>query len=530
MPDDLPFLTGTDQTFIPTFNEEMFGGPGTDQVLFLGGDLDSLGRPVPDFASIRFNRFLQRYEFTALVWDTANQEFVQRTDDLPAVITAAEDAPETGRLARDAVFELIVDGTISATVTVAAIATADNDSIFDLLDDLRQSLTSAGIGEGLVTVGQDDFRIRLVRQATGPTASLEIRPAVATLIDTDGDDLGDTDELGFRTVQRATGAVPVFAQQFLFYQPRDIEKTVIDTRSGDDVVRGDPEFKFPNVDSEWGIDLGDVEQRGFISALEIRGGPGADRLLGGPYDDLILGGADSDIILGGAGNDVIEGGGGNDLLFGITGQLPDNLEIVSRAGVSSTNATFAFAADLPRIVPGDTAATFYSLILNFHRGDLEDWYVIETPAALQGFGAATASAILEGMIEVRRVVEVNERFVAPDNLPPLAFQLFAAADVDPGPGRTLAPVEEAAGVPEFYLVQVRNETPDAETRYRFEFDATLGRVIDVAEFGLIYAGTHRTRSAPSSTCSRPRPASIRPRGSGRAGRQSSSAPATERSS
>src|SRR5207248_2748708 len=51
-------------------------GPGDDQVLFLGGDLDRNGRPVPDSVAIRYNTLLHRYEFTSLLWDIANQRFV----------------------------------------------------------------------------------------------------------------------------------------------------------------------------------------------------------------------------------------------------------------------------------------------------------------------------------------------------------------------------------------------------------------------------------------------------------------------
>ena len=458
VPDGLPFLTGTEQTFIPTFSEQMFGGAGEDQVLFLGGDLDSFGRPVDDFVSIRFNRFLQRYEFTSLVWDTANQEFIQRTLDLPAIVTAAIDAPESGQLTRDAQFDLVLDDAQLFTVTVPEFDTRDNDTILDLIDDLRIALTAAGVGENLVRVEQEDFRLRLVRQVTGPDAALEIRPAVANLIDTDGDGLGDTDELGFRTVQRSSGAVPVFDQQFVFYQARDIERTVIDTRSGDDVVRGDPEFKFPNVDSEWGIDLGDFEQRGFISALEIRGGPGSDRLLGGVLGDTIDGGEGADVILGGPGDDQIVGGDGNDLLFGNEGTVPDDLEIVNVGGVTAPNDTFDFAAELPALIPGGTATTFNSLVLNFHLGDTQDWYVLETPTALQSLGAAEVSAIFASMISVAELVDVNERLVTSGDT--FEFALFAAEDADPGPARVLAPVEQFAGVPEFYLLQVKNDLFD----------------------------------------------------------------------
>ena len=45
-------------------------------MLYLGGDLDKNNQPIPDFTSLRFNRLLQRYEFTSKVWDFANQRFV----------------------------------------------------------------------------------------------------------------------------------------------------------------------------------------------------------------------------------------------------------------------------------------------------------------------------------------------------------------------------------------------------------------------------------------------------------------------
>ncbi len=503
VPDGLPFLTGSEQTFIPTFNDEMDGGEGQDQVLFLGGDLDDLGRPVDDFAAIRYNRFLQRYEFTALVWDTANQQFVERFEDVPALITAVRDAPDTGRLSQDVVFTLTLDdgrdvapGTAPAEVELkVTLFAADtdgtnggvaNDSIDDLVDDLRAAISQALVDAGdarplaeVLRVERDDFRLRIVREATGPGALIEIQPG--TLIDFDFDEIPDADELGF-AAQRSSGAEPVLEQQFLFYQTDNIEKTVIDTRSGNDVVHGDPEFKFPNVDSEWGIDLGDFEQRGTISALEIRGGPGADRLFGGPLDDVIDGGEGADVIFGGSGNDQITGGGGDDLLFGNTGISPDDLEIVNRGGQTSTNDTFDFAASLPAIVPGAlaTATAFENLVLSFHLGDAEDWYLIETPPALQGFGAAEVSALFADMIAVKQLVDVNGQLQTNDLLPPIAFQLFAAEDTDTGPGLEIAPVQEFAGVPEFYLLQVLNEDPGTDRHYRLEFGSTLGQTIDVA--------------------------------------------------
>jgi hypothetical protein len=76
IPDRLPLMKGTNQTYVPTMNERFDGGPGEDQVLFLGGDTDRLGQPVPDNVAIRYNRFLHRYEFTGLIWDIQNLEFM----------------------------------------------------------------------------------------------------------------------------------------------------------------------------------------------------------------------------------------------------------------------------------------------------------------------------------------------------------------------------------------------------------------------------------------------------------------------
>ncbi|MEX2187238.1 MAG: LamG-like jellyroll fold domain-containing protein [Pirellulales bacterium] len=75
IPDRLPTLTGTGQTFVPTSSDRFDGGEGTDRVLFLGGDLDANGRAVDDHVAIRYDRLLQRYELAAMNWDTANGRF-----------------------------------------------------------------------------------------------------------------------------------------------------------------------------------------------------------------------------------------------------------------------------------------------------------------------------------------------------------------------------------------------------------------------------------------------------------------------
>ena len=82
VPDSLPFIPGTNRTLVPTLVDEMNGGDGYDQVMFLGGDLDSQGRPVRDFVSLRWNRFLHRYEFTSLIWVASD---ARRASCWPAV-------------------------------------------------------------------------------------------------------------------------------------------------------------------------------------------------------------------------------------------------------------------------------------------------------------------------------------------------------------------------------------------------------------------------------------------------------------
>src|SRR5690606_9799259 len=53
LPDQLPYIKGTTQTYSPTLTDRFDGGAGNDRVLFLGGDYDDLGRPVRDDVAIR---------------------------------------------------------------------------------------------------------------------------------------------------------------------------------------------------------------------------------------------------------------------------------------------------------------------------------------------------------------------------------------------------------------------------------------------------------------------------------------------
>ena len=116
-------------------------------------------------------------------------------------------------------------------------------------------------------------------------------------------------------------------------------------------------------------------------------------------------------------------------------------------------------------------------MLTFHLGDTIDWYAFETPQALQGFSGAEAAALFREMIEVQELLPVNERLEPSGDL--LPFSLFAASDVDPDAGISLVPVEEFSGVPDFYLLRVTNDEPDAARQYRLSFTDALGQVVDV---------------------------------------------------
>ena len=155
IPDDLPLMENSDKTYVPTFVDTMFGGDGEDRVLFLGGDTDNLGRDVPDFVAIRYNRILHRYEFTSLVWDTENQEFMLET--IPGAVIQARDVPKEsstgasaydGRLAENVIFDIILD---NVTYTVTAPHNA-GDGL--LTAEKAPDMTSTSVTESfLVTIG-----------------------------------------------------------------------------------------------------------------------------------------------------------------------------------------------------------------------------------------------------------------------------------------------------------------------------------------------------------------------------------------
>jgi hypothetical protein len=221
--------------------------------------------------AIRYSRFLHRYEFTSLMWDTANQEFLTSAENVSATILAPDPATPDGTLTGDAAFSLSLDGLPFAPVVVYQSDTAGNDTEADPFGALRVDLQEAidtAVGEGKVLVEALGARIRLATVEKGPDVSLEI---LVNPLDPAATELGLSSNY-------ARGVIETFEQTYLFYQSHDVERTVIDTQAGNDEVRADPGFKFPNVDSEWGISRGDYEQGARIAALEIRGGDGNDRL------------------------------------------------------------------------------------------------------------------------------------------------------------------------------------------------------------------------------------------------------------
>ncbi|HEY7599939.1 MAG TPA: LamG-like jellyroll fold domain-containing protein, partial [Candidatus Limnocylindrales bacterium] len=459
LPDELPFIKGTSQTYIPTLTDRFDGGPGTDRVLFLGGDLDNLSRPVNDDVAIRWNRFLQRYEFTALSWDTNNQSFVVEQQAL----NASGVGPLAG-FTGDVEFRVRVpDPAHPDRGFVTVQAHIDATTLTGVAEDLQVALNAVfgADADGLPNVAVEfpGNVLRLRAKGTG----LELRTDESNAMHT---------VLGFDAL--TTGS-PIYHQTYAFYQTISVEKTVIDTRAGDDVVHAEPEFMYPNVPSEWGIKPGDYEQRALIGALEIHGGDGNDRIFGGALGDTIFGGAGADVIFGGGGDDAIDGGPGRDLLVGNTSLAPDAYEFNARNGVLDRNDLVGLAANLPSIRAGTTIDG-----LNFDLDDGGDWYVISAAEAQSRFGNASGALLTGDMIDVLEVVQ-NEGGVVPTGEKLRAF-LFAAENIAAeGEPLDLVPRERFSGVPEFYLLHVTNELePSATTAGKA---TALDGVDDVVRIG-----------------------------------------------
>ncbi|MDC0935626.1 hypothetical protein OAS39_05025, partial [Pirellulales bacterium] len=347
------FVNPSDQeTFLPTYSDRFDGGAGQDRVLFLGGDLDDQGRPVPDNVAVRYNTILHRYEITAQTWNVEEQRWAE-----------------------------------------------------------SPLASESGAGRELGEVWQ-----------VADYAYFQIAPS---------------------------------------HSGMTVEDFVIDVRGGNDTVHADPEYLING--SEWGIDPQDSRQRATLSNLTILGGDGNDRLFGGAGADAIFGGEGLDVIVGGTGNDLLDGEGGSDWIAGGPDQVaPDVYEIGAGAGRNDLPG-FASVIDVdysPLLMDDDPVVPG----LSFHDGDAGDWYVIAAPPAysstnLNQYGEAATAQLLRNMLDVKFLdakgnpdKHANDLF---DLLPrEKSIQLFAAV---PGasPGEFL-PVEQFAGAPDYYFVQVVN--------------------------------------------------------------------------
>ncbi|MDB5319040.1 MAG: cya 2, partial [Phycisphaerales bacterium] len=258
------------------------------------------------------------------------------------------------------------------------------------------------------------------------------------------------------------------SQLFAFYQTRNAERMVIDTRAGDDEIHADPGYVLGGV--TYGINPGDLQQNAQIAALQILGGDGNDRIFGGAFGDVIDGGAGLDYISGGGGNDTVTGGADNDVLAGNVAVAPDRFESVTRKGVSGHNDDPAFAASLGTIAPGQVIG---GLTLNL--GDAGDWYIIKTPDALLRLGASQTAFLTSDMISVTRSDGGS-----------IKFSLFAARQIDPSDPLSILPVERPTGVPAYYMIHVvRVTAPDGTTpaevpgTYSIQFSSQVGKTVHV---------------------------------------------------
>jgi hypothetical protein len=112
-----------------------------------------------------------------------------------------------------------------------------------------------------------------------------------------------------------------YVQQFAFFRSQGIERTVVDTRGGDDVIHANPGYL---LNSEtWGISAGDLAAGAeAFKQLFIIGGRGLDVLHGGASVDVIVGdefGTDlsgNNWMAGYSNDDILLGASGNEYMYG----------------------------------------------------------------------------------------------------------------------------------------------------------------------------------------------------------------------
>jgi Ca2+-binding RTX toxin-like protein len=139
-----------------------------------------------------------------------------------------------------------------------------------------------------------------------------------------------------------------FEQRFAFFQCKEIEGTLIDTRGGGDIVHLDPHYFSPSLgEKTWGIARGDVQSgASAYRRIEVRGGAGDDVIYGSDFSDILLGADGNDILVGHQGDDHIVGGNDHDQLYGDQWLAPpESLPILSAGTPDDPDPVFSRATN-----------------------------------------------------------------------------------------------------------------------------------------------------------------------------------------
>ncbi len=172
------------ETFIPTYTDRFDGGPGVDQVLYLGGDVDANGRVVPDNVAIRWNTILHRYEMTSRVWNYQQQKWETDALDAPAQVIGTVDLNSEslresrpglrfGQLSGDIEFWLRSDSGALKKISVTKSTTELNTSIDQLLYQINEQLRVQEL-RGKYLASRINNQILLSTIARGENAVLDV--------------------------------------------------------------------------------------------------------------------------------------------------------------------------------------------------------------------------------------------------------------------------------------------------------------------------------------------------------------------
>ena len=164
-----------------------------------------------------------------------------------------------------------------------------------------------------------------------------------------------------------------FAQQYAFFRANEVERTVVDTRGGDDIVHADSGYVLNR--ETWGISAGDLAAgASAFSQLSILGGDGIDVLLGGAGSEVIVGesgdtaDASTNYIAGGGGDDVLLGGEDRDWIYG--GRLPlDDVNL--DADMIATNALSGTPDDPSAVGSSQGKLTQFDFVATIYNEDAQ---------------------------------------------------------------------------------------------------------------------------------------------------------------